>query len=358
MKRPGTEALFVAGFFALRLGVLAVNALAFPRLRPRLPHPARGAVSLLVPARDEAHNLARTLPGLLAQGAREVIVLDDGSQDGTADIARSLGATVLSGRELPPGWRGKPHACWQLAHAASGERLVFTDADVFWERGALDSVLWEWERQGSDLLTVWPRQKAYGLERLFVPSVDTVLLTAFPAPLARFPSALAAAGCGQLMAFRREAYWAVGGHRAVSRETLEDVRLAQQVKRCGRRLGLALGQGQIAVRMYRGARAAVPGLAKNLPPVHRHSPALLALHWGLLLALHRHPLAWLPSMLESLGVHWLSGRRRARDLAEVPLAPLLPLLTLPVWAAAIAGPGPWKGRPLGQNAGGGEGGQV
>ena len=67
--------------FSVKIGTLAVNALTFPRLRAAAPTPDRGRVSLLVPARDEAHNLIRTLPPLLAQGALEVILLDDGSRD-------------------------------------------------------------------------------------------------------------------------------------------------------------------------------------------------------------------------------------------------------------------------------------
>ncbi|WP_370657322.1 glycosyltransferase family 2 protein [Deinococcus sp. KNUC1210] len=143
-------------FFAFKGAVLLTNALTFPKLRPR-PLPAqRPRISLLIPARDEAANLPRSLPGMLAQGANEVLVLDDASSDDTARIARDLGAVVLSGAALPDGWYGKPWACEQLGRAASGDILIFTDADVLWHPGALGAVLHELNGRQADLLTVLP----------------------------------------------------------------------------------------------------------------------------------------------------------------------------------------------------------
>ncbi|MFC6802257.1 glycosyltransferase [Deinococcus caeni] len=127
-------------------------------------------MSILIPARDEAHNLPRTLPGVLAQGAFEVLVLDDGSRDGTADVARRLGAPVLTGKPRPDDWNGKPWACQQLLRAASGEVLIFTDADVDWHAGALGGLLSELTRSGADLLSIQPRQANAGLgARLLTP---------------------------------------------------------------------------------------------------------------------------------------------------------------------------------------------
>ncbi|TFV54240.1 glycosyltransferase [Mycobacterium sp. PS03-16] len=108
------------------------------RRPPRDPAPVTAAVSLLVPARDEAHRIAPTIRSLLAQrglGDAEILVLDDGSTDGTADAVRAAAGgdprlRVLTGVAPPPGWLGKPHACAQLAAAARGEILVFVDADV------------------------------------------------------------------------------------------------------------------------------------------------------------------------------------------------------------------------------------
>lgn len=348
--------LALGAFFGYKAATLLVNALTFPRLRPRPLPPTRPSVSLLVPARDEAHNLPHLLPGLLAQGADEVLVLDDGSTDGTAEVARGLGARVLRGEPLPPGWHGKPWACQQLARAARGEVLVFTDADVLWHPGALGAVLHELERSGADLLSVYPRQRNVTPgERLLTPLVDAVLLTLLPAPLLRFPHHTAAAANGQLMAFRRGAYERVGGHALVQAELLEDVTFAQRLKARGGQLALALGGECLSVRMYRSYPASVEGFGKNAGAVHGGSRLVLVLSAAWHLAAYTLP--WvLPGrsrsvralraagLLERTLVNLLTGRRAPADLVEGLLGPVTPLLALPVYRRALRRQVTWKGR--------------
>ncbi|GAA5513498.1 4,4'-diaponeurosporenoate glycosyltransferase [Deinococcus carri] len=354
--------LAVGGFFAYKAATLLVNALTFPRLRPR-PTPAGPRVSLLVPARNEAHNLPHTLPGLLAQGAHEVLVLDDGSTDGTAEVARQYGARVISGQPLPAGWHGKPWACQQLAQAARGDVLVFTDADVTWHPGALGAVLHELERSGADLLSVYPRQHNVTLgERLLTPLVDDVLLTFLPAPLLRLPHPSAAAANGQLMTFRRKAYERVGGHALVRADLLEDVAFAQRLKGRGGRLALALGEDCLGVRMYRSYPESVAGFGKNAGAFHGRSRALLLLSAAWHLAAYTLPwllparslrgLPWLRAagLLERLLVNLVSGRRAPADLAEGLLGPVTPLLTLPVYLRATRRRVSWKGREYEQGS--------
>ncbi|ADV68891.1 glycosyltransferase [Deinococcus maricopensis] len=338
------------GFVLTKLAVLAVNALVFPRLRRG--RPGSGArVSLLVPARNEVHNLPRTLPGLLAQGAHEVLVLDDGSTDGTADVARTLGARVLPGAALPDGWCGKPWACQQLAQAATGDVLVFTDADVTWAPGALHAVLHELECSGAHLLSVYPRQDARTLgERLLVPLVDDVLLGLLPAPLLRWPVASMGAANGQVMVFRAGAYRRLGGHALVRAEVLEDVRFGTRVKARGGRLALALGGGLIHVRMYGGYREATRGFAKGLVAAHGGSRALAAASWAWHVAVYTLP--WVTgrpalgalTLLERVAANAVAGRTRPADLAEALLMPVTPLAALPVYLRALLGRTAWKGR--------------
>ncbi|SMB95902.1 glycosyltransferase [Deinococcus hopiensis] len=354
--RWALSALLTA-FFGYKAASLLVNAFAFPRLEAQ-PTPAGAArVSLLVPARNESHNLPHLLPGLLAQGAGEVIVLDDASTDGTAQVARALGARVRAGRPLPPGWHGKPWACQQLAEAARGEVLIFTDADVRWHPGALGAVLRELERSGADLLSVYPRQQNVRPgERLLTPLVDAVLLTLLPAPLLRLPQRSASAANGQLMAFHRAAYEWVGGHSLVREALLEDVAFAQGLKARGGRLALALGGDVVGVRMYRSYTDSVEGFGKNAFSVHGRSHMLMAasFSWHLaaytlpwLLPARGRPGVWVwraATVLERSLVNLLTGRRTATDLAEGLLGPVTPLLTLPVYLRAMRRRVTWKGR--------------
>jgi hypothetical protein len=347
-------------FVAVQLVVAVVNARAFPRLpAPPATRPAEAPrVSILVPARDEADTLPETLPRWLRQGADEVIVLNDASTDGTGAILSRAAADashlrVLDGDPLPAGWNGKNWACHQLARAARGELLVFTDADVRWEEGALDALLLAWTRHRPGLLTVWPRQRTGGLyERLVVPQVDMILLGALPHPAVRLPFATLAGANGQLMAWTRAAYDRVGGHAAVRGEVLEDVRLAQRAKAAGVRLHLALGHPLLSTRMYRGAGATVRGFAKNVLAAAGSAPVLVALT---LLNLLAYTAAWPLALLQprwaavaagGLALRALTAARSGRSPLEAPLQPLAPLALLPIVGVALARRGGyvWRGR--------------
>lgn len=349
MAGPSSAPWLLDGLFALaalflgvQLVVAGVNALSFPVLRrAEVSARERRAVSLLVPARDEEDTLPRTLPALLAQGAGEVIVLDDGSVDATAHLLAAAGRAhpalrVLRGEPLPYGWTGKNWACWQLAAAAQGDLLLFTDADVEWREGTLDAVLALRQREGADLVSVWPRQRVGSLlERVAVPLIDMVLLAGLPYPAVRRlgPAALAAAN-GQLMLWTRGGYRRVGGHAAVRGEVLEDVRLGQRAKGAGLRLALALGGERVATRMYRSAGALVEGLSKHLLVAAGSRAALLAL---LLLNTLAYTLAWPLALLEprwlaialaGLGLRALVAVKTGRPALE---ALLQPLCVWPLW---------------------------
>ncbi|WP_261663401.1 glycosyltransferase family 2 protein [Deinococcus sp. Marseille-Q6407] len=348
------------GYTAYRAVTLAVNARRFPRLdRPHAPLRQRPRVSLLTPARDEAHNVPKLLQGLLSQGADEVILLDDNSSDGTGDLARDLcrgvpGARVISGAPLPDGWSGKNWACQQLSQAASGEVLIFVDADVEWHAGALDAVLAELERSGADLLSCWPRQDVGSAgERLITPYIDLYLLTLLPYPAMRLPLVATATAVGQVMVFRRSSYDAVGGHQLVQGDVLEDVLFAKRLKARGYRVLGALGGERIGVRMYQDYASSVNGYAKSWLPVHGNSRLLLSVALAGQFCVYTLPwmldfpgarLLRVTGLLERSAVAWTAGRRRPADLAEGLLGPIGPLLQLPVYHKAIRRKVKWKGR--------------
>jgi cellulose synthase/poly-beta-1,6-N-acetylglucosamine synthase-like glycosyltransferase len=172
--------------------IAIVNAITFPRLETAMPiSNKQPSVSLLIPARNEAAVIGQTIRNLLAQTYPrfEVILLDDDSDDDTVSMVRAAGQDdphlkILTGARLPSGWLGKNWACHQLAQAARGEWLIFTDADVRWTPPALVALAAEMERSQADLLAVWPTQQTitWG-ERLVVPLMALAVLGYLPLPL-------------------------------------------------------------------------------------------------------------------------------------------------------------------------------
>jgi hypothetical protein len=236
----------------------AVNARL---LRRPVPGHASSSVSVLIPARDEAARIGDCLDRI---GAHEVLVLDDGSSDATADIAALHGARVLTGSPLPRGQLGKPHACGQLAAAATGDVLVFLDADVRLAPGAIDAAVGLLEVSGLDLVSPHPRQDAVTCaERLVQPLLQWSILTTLPLRLAERSArpALAAAN-GQFIAVRRAAYERAGGH--VPDAVLDDLALLRAVKRSGGRGVVVDGTDLAACRMYDGWAALRDGYGKSL----------------------------------------------------------------------------------------------
>jgi glycosyltransferase involved in cell wall biosynthesis len=274
----------------VKLAVLIANMWWFPTLRR---HPAQrphsGDTALLVPLRDEADRIPHALPGMLAAGFGEVVLLDDGSTDGTAAIVDRMLRTapsgsstrLITGRPRPAGWAGKPWACAQLADASDAATLVFCDADVLLAPGAAQPLLAEMERQDAQVFSVFPRHRTGSWsERLLAPLIVDVLLCGLPFGLLRSPVRSAATAHGALLAFRREAYAAVGGFGEVRAEVVEDVALARLARSRGLRLGLALGGSTAQVRMYRNRREVTAGLGRGLLPMAGGRRWLVVLAWA------------------------------------------------------------------------------
>ncbi|NJN95076.1 MAG: glycosyltransferase [Anaerolineales bacterium] len=290
--------IFLLIFITLALIGMAliaiVNTLTFPRLRLASidPSPAPCRLSVLIPARNEAAVIGQTVQSLLAQNypAFEVILLDDNSTDRTATVARTAAQgdprlRIIAGAPLPQGWLGKNWACHQLAQAASGEWLIFADADVLWSPGALSALAAEMNRTRADLLTIWPTQHTvtWG-ERLVVPLMALVILGYLPVLLVHhLPWPSLAAANGQCLAFRRQAYQSVSGHAALRDNILEDVNFARRIKTAGLRLRMADGAGLITCRMYPDWPSVRDGFAKNILAGYGGSVFFLALatvfHW-------------------------------------------------------------------------------
>ena len=229
-------------------------------------------VSVLIPARDEERVLAASLSSLLASRGvgLEIIVLDDGSTDRTAEIvlefaARDPRVRLESAPPLPRGWNGKQHACRTLATMASSDILCFLDADVRLAPEALAYMAAFLARTGSDLVSGFPRQETETtLEWLLLPLIHFVLLSYLPlAGMRTSPAPSFAVGCGQFLMMRREAYTATGGHAQI-RSTMHDgLRLPQLFRHHGFRTDIADLTHLATCRMYHNASEVWQGLSKN-----------------------------------------------------------------------------------------------
>jgi chlorobactene glucosyltransferase len=254
--------------------VLPINLAAFPRLSraaKRATPDGLPRVSILIPARNEDADVERAVRSHLAQEYPdfEVVVVDDRSTDRTPEILRSLAAedsrlTIVAGSDPPAGWLGKPHALFVGAQAATGEILLFADADVRYHPRALAEGVAVLADHRLDLLAFFPRFENRGFwENVLLPflSVAVFLGFGFLALSRRVPLAMGA-GAGNLV--RRRAYEAVGRHAAIRNSVVDDVRLAVTLKRAGFRVAAFRAEDRVAVRMYRGFREVWNGFTKNV----------------------------------------------------------------------------------------------
>ena len=266
-----------AAWLALVLALLRRvigQARAYEALRaPRAGRPAPG-VAVIIPVRDEAANIGPCLDALRAQsyprGQMAVLVVDDGSTDGTGEIVERVareaaGVTLHRAGDLPDGWLGKPHACWRgAALAGEAEWLCFMDADVRAEPDLLRDAVRAAAADGVAMLSLHPRQELGSFwEQVIVPAGMLMVACAKDLRRVNDPCAPEAEANGQFILMRRDAYFAVGGHAAVRGEVCEDTALARRAKRAGHRLRVQAADHLARTRMYRGLAELWRGFSKN-----------------------------------------------------------------------------------------------
>jgi glycosyltransferase involved in cell wall biosynthesis len=230
---------------------------------PAEPPPA----TIVVPARDEAGNIAACLATLQAQDYPnfEIIVVDDRSRDHTAEIVRGLAAAdprirLVQVTELPSGWFGKPHAMTAGAHEARGDWLLFVDADCRQDPGSLRAAVAHALAEKADMLSLWPLLEMHGLgENLVLPLCGSILALYFRPQWVNNPRRKTAFANGQYILIRRAVYEAVGGHEPVRGAIVEDIAFARLVKGAGYRLRNAIGLDLFKTRMYDSFAAAWRG---------------------------------------------------------------------------------------------------
>jgi glycosyltransferase involved in cell wall biosynthesis len=296
-------------------------------------------VSLLVPARNEAHNV----PILAEYLARldyphlEIILLDDASEDGTGaaldalvqHVGRTESVSVRSirGAPLPSHWLGKNWACHQLAQVSTGDVLIFCDADARPGPRAVRRTVNLMARYRAGCATIMPRQiLGSWAERAVIPVLLHISLFCF-LPLAlvpRLPWKRIAVGNGQWLAFSRKTYAAIGGHVAVRDKVVEDIALAQRAQESRQGLVVALGPRTLDVRMYRSVREVWDGFGKNVFVVTGGSFLTAPLFGGFFALIHIlpwllfvfNPALWLTPLLLLIVCRVLT----ARALGETPRA--------------------------------------
>jgi glycosyltransferase involved in cell wall biosynthesis len=248
---------------------------------PRIGHPI--LVSAIIPARNEEASVGRAVESVAAQAEiGEVIVVNDQSTDGTGRILAELAARmpkvrVLTINALPVGWTGKNYALSIGAASATGDWLLFTDADTYHYPGSTRRALADAVDHDAVLVSYSPEQEMETWwERALIPYVYCRLAAKFSYARVNDSAQPDAAANGQFLMILRDAYKAVGGHSAVAGEVLEDVALARRVKAAGHRIYFTAPMGIVRTRMYRDFRSMWEGWTKNLYLLMGGTPGVLA----------------------------------------------------------------------------------
>jgi hypothetical protein len=346
---------------ALPAGMATVNLVLLRRASGK---PAPGSlVSILIPARDEAANIAACLDAALASTGVpvEVVVMDDGSRDGTTAMVAARAATdprlrLQQAPPLPAGWTGKVHACARLAEAARGTHLLFIDADVRLAPDAAARMAGHAADHGIALVSGVPRQRIGTLgEGLTVPAINLLMMGYLPGGGRAFtgrPSM--AAACGQLILVERGAYESTGGHAAFRHLLHDGLALARTLRAHGHLTELVDGAPLAECRMYRGFRESWQGFLKNARE-GMATPIGLPV-WTFLLA-GGHLLPWLllpfwPAAAALVLVHltraaitWRAGEPSwTIPLHSAAVATALAIQWTALARSALGRPAGWKGR--------------
>lgn len=308
------------------------GAAAGPASPPGSANPADlPAVVTVVPARDEAAVLPQTLPTLLAQDYRghlEIVLVDDESTDGTADVADRLGREaqagglgasqrlrVISGQPTPPGWAGKVWAMAQgLAAADDAEYVLFTDADIAYAPGTVSALVGAARASGRVIISQMALLRAdTAAERLLIPAFVYFFAQLYPFRRVNSVAATTAAAAGGCMLVRRDALEAAGGLERIRDARIDDVALGRLLKRAAAPGGCWLGFSTEVVsrRRYSEFGEIWDMVARSAYTQLRYSPAALA---GTVLGL-----AWLyllPVASALTGLAWLLGPGSATTTAR------------------------------------------
>ncbi|MEM7697742.1 MAG: glycosyltransferase [Verrucomicrobiota bacterium] len=231
-------------------------------------------ISVIIPARNEETNLKNLLPSIPTEegGPLEIIVVDDHSTDATASVAETFGARLLTGKELPEGWFGKPWACAQGAEAAKGEWLLFLDADVVFEPEGFNRVA-ALAKDSGTVHSICPWHRIERPYEEFSAFFNVIMLLGINAFTNRGAAAEKIGLFGQAMLVARSDYEKVGGHDKVRQVVLENFHLSREFAREGIACRSYIGRGVLSMRMFAdGPRQLIAGWAKGFVSGANNTP--------------------------------------------------------------------------------------
>lgn len=280
-------AYFVLLFALIQLLVALINLIFSQNFNAQVDESV-GLVSVLIPARNEEHNILNLLVDLQKQTYKhlEIIVFDDQSTDQTAELVSEIAkfdarVRLVKSNTLPEGWLGKNWACHSLGKEAEGDFLLFIDADVRLDENAVAGSLGYLQRTKSKLLSVFPKQLLLSFgEKSVVPIMNYILLTLLPLILVRYGrfTSLSAAN-GQFMLFEAKKYKEMMPHEKMKAEKVEDIKISRLYKSEKLNVACVADNKDITCRMYQNYSESVHGFSKNLIMFFGNSYLVAVLFW-------------------------------------------------------------------------------
>jgi len=317
-------------------------------------------ITVLVPARNEAEVIARTLRGIRAQGTGlAVIVIDDQSTDCTAELARDAfpddGLEIVCGEPLPEGWSGKLWALEQGFRRVNTDYVLLLDADIELLPGILSALREKLETRPLDLVSVMAELRMVSFwEKVLVPAFVYFFKLLYPFRLANDPRSRVAAAAGGCILLRTKKLREIGGFASICGALIDDCTLARRIKEHGGLTWLGLSHSVRSHREYPNLASLWKMVARNAFTQLRYSVALLGVTTALLVLLFWIPLVGLTvplfpvkavsvAALAAMGTAYVPtlryyGRSSAWALALPVIGTLYLMMT---WSSALRY---WRGR--------------
>lgn len=262
--------LFINFILCMLFLMNLINLFGIKKILPSLSNKYNIPVSVLIPARNEEANIIKCLRSVLKQNYEnfEIIVLNDNSSDRTEELINSITdkrLRVIQGKVLEKEWVGKNFACHQLQTEASGDYLLFIDADTEMSDDCISGVVAFAEENKTGLLSIMPYEESRTFwEKIVIPLLYFAVMAFLPVPLVEKSKRKEfSMGNGQFLLFKRNCYDLIGGHQSLKNRIVEDVWISRRVKEFGQKLIFADGTDLMRCRMYNNFSEVWNGFSKN-----------------------------------------------------------------------------------------------